>query len=69
MPIPDRPKGYLERAEDNVVKNRGKVTPDHIIILDYLIYTQGNLRHELAWEDIKRELKREAGILWRCWVL
>ena len=59
-------KGFLEEAHDNVIENRGKVTPDHIIMMDYLVYVRGDQIHELCWEDIKRELKRlaheEAGI-------
>ena len=37
-----------------------KTTPDHIIVLDYLIITKGTRTEQDLWEDVKDDLKRLA---------
>jgi hypothetical protein len=37
-----------------------KITPDDIIILDYLIYSKGNDAEIESWDKIKREIKTQA---------
>jgi hypothetical protein len=38
----------------------GELIPDHIIILDYLIYRSGNASEQEAWDIVKKTLTRLA---------
>lgn len=43
-----------------MIGNKLKTTPDHIIVLDYLIYRCGDPTEQKLWEDIKADLKELA---------